>query len=67
MSMEVTESVGIETVDDLIACLEDYPGNLPVQVAGVFRLRLVRSEHPPHEPARYRRGSLLIVGDDEGA
>lgn len=67
MAFHVEEVVGIKTVGDLIAALEEFPDELPVRVGGDERLcaRLVKSGQD--DVPRRRREFIQIEGDrDEG-
>lgn len=67
MAFHVEEVVGITTVGELIAALEEFPDETPVRVGGVERLcaRLVKSGQD--DAPRRRREFIQIEGDrDEG-
>jgi hypothetical protein len=60
------EVVGIKTVDDLIAALEEFPGELPVRVGAEERLR-VRIVRPAPGEATQRRGDVIWIEGDRNA
>jgi hypothetical protein len=57
------EVVGIQTVDDLIAALEEFPGELPVRIGAEERLRVRIVKPAPGESTRRRGDAIWIEGD----
>lgn len=67
MGVVFDEVVGIRTVGDLVAALDAFPDDMPVQVGGDERIRCYRVKPQRGELVKHRRGYIQITGDENEA